>query len=195
MRTQSIQLIKDFSSTSENRLSESNTAKYYIGIIYFIPAVFLKGKYDSLIFIFTQFINDRVESSIKPGFSPLGPMLWVNCQLSTWWKSVDRPRDKIQSKGILSYLDSILENFWRFPHSKSASQINRSTEKNLYNISRSRANDLHVIYVCIAEQSVSSRAVWVLMYKSLKHSDVTRKALYYARAIICGWVLAEGNWN
>lgn len=130
------------------------TSKYWIDTVCFIPAIFFKGKYDSLIFVFTRFINDRVKSSIKPRFSPLGLVLWVNCQLSKWWKSVDRPRDKIQSKGILSYLDSILENFWRFHQSKSASQINRSTEKNLYNISWSGANDPHIIYVYIAEWSV-----------------------------------------
>lgn len=120
--------------------------------VYFIPALCLKGKYDHLIFIFTQFINDRRESSIKPRFSPLGPVLWVNCQLSAWRKSVDRLRDKIQSKGILSYLDSILANFWRFPHSKPASQINRSTAKSLYKISRSRVETLHGICVWRAEQ-------------------------------------------
>lgn len=188
MLAQSIQLASNFYSSSANRESESNTSKYRVNIIYCIPAVSLKGKYDSLIFIFTRFLNDRVESSIKPRVSPLGPALWGNCQLSTWWKSVDRPRDKIQSKGILSYLDSILENFWRFPHSKSASQINRSTEKNLYNISWRGAKALHVIYGYITEPSVSSRAVYVWIYTSL-----TLKTPDYARAIICWWILAEGN--
>ena len=145
--------------------------------------------------MFTRFINDRVKSSIKPRFSPPGLVLWVNCQLSKWWKSVDRPRDKIQSKGILSYLDSILENFWRFHQSKSANQINRSTEKNLYNISWSGAKDLRVIYVDIAEWSVVFHSCVYVTYKSLQHLELTLKAPNYARSIICWWYLAEENWN
>lgn len=91
------------------------SSKAWINMNYFFPDVFIKGKYDSLIFIFTQPIHDRAASSIKPRFSLWRPALGVSCQLLTWLKSVDRPRDKIQSQRILSYLDSILEKFGNCP--------------------------------------------------------------------------------